>query len=366
MIIFRQAVKRIIQNKLRLIVLMIIPALFIILFAMQNETSLSIGVVDNDQTILSNKLIEGIKNIYEVKVKILDEKAVFDKTVSYQTDYSIIIEPGFEEKLMAGKNPEIKEFYIAEKEKLFYARMYIENYIYNMKLIANGVGFDKDGFSNALKKYDDGSLSVKNESGTGKKMPQSRAAMGFLIQFMLYMSVITAGLVLEDKGSGVFYRVFYAPVTLKRYFTENLAAFLIVGILQVSVVLVLVKSIGLELGNSPLSMYILLIVFSLVCISLGIWLVSLFKKPLHAYLAIILVTTPLVMLGGCYWPKEFMPDTINKIALFLPTTWVMQGVDKFLYNGKNIMDALLEVLVLLIFSGIFMAAGLLRKVDISK
>lgn len=113
-------------------------------------------------------------------------------------------------------------------------------------------------------------------------------------------------------------------------------------------------------------MYILFSVFSLVCISLGMWIVSLFKKPIGAYTAILLATTPLVMLGGCYWPLSFMSDSMQKLAQFLPTTWVMSGVDKILYEGKNIMDISLQVLVLVIFSGIFLGAGLLKKVDISK
>ena len=75
---------------------------------------------------------------------------------------------------------------------------------------------------------------------------------------------------------------------------------------------------------------------------------------------------PLVMLGGCYWTMDYMPELFQRIALFLPTTWVMAGVDKILYESKNILDISLEILMLAIFIGIFLAAGLLKKVDIAK
>lgn len=191
--------------------------------------------------------------------------------------------------------------------------------------------------------------------------------MSFMIQFLLYMSMVTAGIILEDKSNGVFFRVFYAPVTLKRYIAENLLAFVIVAFMQVAAILSVLKWImGFYLGSSPISLYLLLTVFSLVCIALGVWLISIFRKPIYAYLTIMLITTPLVMLGGCYWPKEYMSDMVNRIALFLPTSWIIQGIDKILYDGKNIMDLGLEVFILLIFAGIFLAAGLIKKVDISK
>jgi ABC-2 type transport system permease protein len=367
MIIFNQCIKRIFKNKIRFVILLIMPIIFIAMFALQDERSLTIGIVDKDQSTLSKKLSESIKNMDKVKTISLKENQIYDTTTTYQTEYSIIIEPGFEENLIAGKKPEIKEFYIDEKEKIFYARSFVENYINNMVMLANGVGNDKSKFMSVLSKYENGKLSFKNESKTDGRIPKGRQAMGFLVQFMLYMSVITAGLLSEDKNSGIFFRVFYAPVTLKRYLTENISAFLIIGIIQVTVVFALIRIVfGLELGKNILNIYLLFCIFSLVCVSLGMWVVSLFKKPLVAYAAIFLAATPLVMLGGCYWPVNFMSDTMQKIAQFLPTTWVMSGVDKILYEGKNIFQIGLVVLVLLIFSGIFFGAGLLKKVDISK
>jgi len=367
MTIFNQAMKRIFKNKIRLLVLLIMPFMFIAMFAMQDERSLTIGVVDNDYSTLSENLIDSLSEIDKLKVIILEEKNVYDMTVSYQIDYTILIEEGFEAKLLNGENPEINEFYLNEKEKLFFTRNSVENFIYNMKTLAAGVDFNKDKFSMALIEYENGKLNLDNEAVTGNKIPQTRQAMGFLVQFMLYMSVITAGLILEDKNSGVFYRIFYAPVTLKRYIMENLMAFLIVGIIQVTMIIGLMKvAFKMDFGSNPINMYLLFIVFSIVCISFGIWIISLFKKPIGAYTSIILITTPLVMLGGCYWPMDFMPDIFQKIGLFIPTSWVMKGVDKILYEGKNIMDIYLEILVLLIFTGIFLAAGLFKKVDISK
>ncbi len=370
MAIFEQAVKRILKNKLRLAILLVMPILFIVTFGLQSEVMLSVGIADNDRSMLSAKLIEELGSMRKVKVVVLDEKDILDKAVSFQTDYSVIIGSGFEKALLAGKNPDIKEFYFNEKEKLFYSRAFIENFIGNMKLLAAGAGYDRASFAEALEEYENGRLSVTVESaGSAEdgRTAQARGNLGFLVQFMLYMSVVTAGLLIEDRSSGVFYRVFYSPVTLRRYMLENLAAFLIIGVFQAAVTLTMIKYVfGFDLGAHTADMYLLFTVFAIVCISLGVWLVSLFKKPLLAYITSAMITTPMLMLGGCYWPKEFMPDIMNKIARIIPTSWLMDAVDKMLLYNKGIMDVGLEILALLFFAGIFMAGGLLRKVDISK
>lgn len=367
MIIFRQSMKRILQNKIRFLILLIMPGLFIAMFALMDERSLTIGIVDKDNSTLSQRLIKNLGSLDKVKVMAVEEDTIYDRAVSFQTDYTLVLEPGFEEKLIRGKNPEVKEFYLDEKEKLFYAKSFTETFIHDMRLMAAGANFSRDAFFNILKAYDDSRVSVKNLENSDTTAPNTRAAMGFLVQFMLYMSVITAGLLAEDKNNGVFYRTFYGPVTLKRYMAENLAAFLTIGIAQVTMIFLLIKLVfGLDLGASPLSLYALYVAFSLVCVSLGMWLVSMFKKPIGAYTAILLLTTPLVMLGGCYWPMSFMPDIFQKIGRFIPTTYVMEGVEKILFEGKGLAGISMQLLILLIFSGIFLAGGLVKKVDISK
>ncbi|MBC8061632.1 MAG: ABC transporter permease [Clostridiaceae bacterium] len=367
MIIFNQVIKRIFKNKIKLIIILFMPVIFILMFAMQQQSTLTVGVVDKDNSTISKGLINNLRQLKKVQVLMLKEDKVYDKAVSYGTDYSIIIQEGFEDKLMAGEASLIKEFYLNPKEKLFYARLYVDNYLSNMKMLAKGTGYDKIKFSTAFKVFQESKLSFENAADSGKSKDQSRIALAFLVQFMLYMSVITAGLILEDKNSGVFYRVFYAPVSIKKYLFQNLAAFLIIAIIQVVMILLIIKEVlGLGLGEHPFNMFILFVVFSLVCVSLGLFVVSLFKKSIYAYTLILFITTPIVMLGGCYWKKEMMPDIMQKIALFLPTTWLMDGVDKLLFENKSIANAFVEIMVLFIFAGIFLAAGLVKKVDVSK
>lgn len=367
MTIYKQALKRILFHKLRLLVLLLMPLLFIALFALQDERTLTIGIVDHDQSYLSIQLTKYIENMDKVVITQLAEKEVYDKTVSYQTDYTLIITEGFEKAIISGKDPQVSEFYLHEKEKLYYVKNLVESFIFNMHLLANGAHFQSDRFFQLVDEYEQAQgIAVYKEEGA-HKIDQTRQAMGFLVQFLLYMSVVTASLILEDKNNGVFYRTFYAPISLKRYMMENLLAFLSVAVVQIGLIIFLLKvGYNMDFANTEWQILVVMIVFGIVCICLGMWMISIFKKPLGAYITIILITTPLVMLGGCYWPMEFMPTILQQIALFIPTTWIMSSVDQILYESKTVFQLYLELLILTLFSGIFLASGLLKKIDISK
>lgn len=368
MTIFNQAMRRTFRNKIKLVVLLILPLIYILLFVIQGQNSFSIGIADKDKSVLSEKLINELSKMNNVDVIRMDETEVYDKTVSYQVDYSMIIEKNFEQKLMNGEKPQVKEFYLNNRDKFYYARNIANEFIHSMQTLAVGSNYNKAEFKQAFSEYENGKLVLLNNDSSEQSLKmQERDALGFVVMFMLYMSVITAGLMLEDRSSGVFYRVFYAPVTLFRYMAENLAAYFVVAVIQITFIIGFLNIFfGMKFGNHPLHVYLFLIVFAIFCLSFGMWLASLFKKPLGAYLTIIFLSGPLSILGGNFWSIEVMPDILQKIALFLPTTWVMIGVEKIIYDGQNFLELSLEITILLIFASIFFAAGQFKRVDIAK
>jgi ABC-2 type transport system permease protein len=154
---------------------------------------------------------------------------------------------------------------------------------------------------------------------------------------------------------------------MKRYTLENLLAFFITAVIQsLGIILALKVIFNIYLGTSPGAIIGLFVVFSLVCIALGIIITSIFKKPIHAYITIAVITTPLIMLGGCYWGFDFMPDLMNKLGQFIPLSWVMRTVDSVLDGSITMNTLFVNYGILLLFAAIFFVAGLVKKVDISK
>lgn len=367
MIIFNQAMKRILSNKVRIAVMLLLPIIFIVSFALQDANKIVVGVVDLDQSKLSKSLVEQIDSMSKVSIVDLKESNMIAKTIKGKANYSIVIEKGFEENIISGEEVHIKEYYNEEKEKIYYIRLLEETFIQNMQSLAKGANYQKEAFEQTLEVYNDNKLDINNNNADNDKNTQSRSAMGFLVQFMLYMSVMTAVLICEDKSNGIFFRIFSSPLKLVKYIAQYMLAFWIIGIIQESIILILIRYVfDMSLGCKPILLFVLFGVFSMVCVSIGILLVSVLKKAIHAYIAIILLTTPMVMLGGCYWSSEIMPEYMQVASLAIPTTWVMRAVDNLLLTQMNEKIFLQSIGALLVFAAVFLAIGMTRRIDVGK
>lgn len=367
MIIFKAALKRILSNKISFVLILILPLLAIYMWAFRDYDGSTVGFIDNDHSGVS----ERIRNLLEasdgIKLMSTDMENARDLTESYAIDYTVIIEPGFEKALLNGGHPKLKEFYLEDKQKHFFIRSLINQETNNLYMLADSTQNDKTLFEKALREYVSNLVTISSKEATADRNSRTRLALGFLVQFMLYMSVVTNASILEDKVKGTFYRTFCTPVTLKRYMMENLLAFLIIGVLQSFFIIFVLKLVfNMYLGVSLFGLLAVFMVFSLVCVSLGLLITSLLKKPFQAYVIIFILTTPLVMLGGCYWDTSVMPDVMTQIGKFIPTTWVMKSVDALLSGAFNWGTLISNCGMLLVFFAIFLAGGLMKKVDMAK
>jgi ABC-2 type transport system permease protein len=336
------------------------------MFAVNDYDGSTICYIDNDNSEASHMVIASL-DTDGISVKKTTEAEIDDLMQSYIADYGIIIDKDFEANLLSGKQPKIKEYYVQEKQKDFIYKSIINSQLDNIYMLAKSANGDKASFEKALGSYAEDRLSVQNSENKSKENQNTRLALGFLIQFMMYNAVIATGIILEDKQKGTFYRTLCSPMSFKHYMFENLSAFFLTMLIQVCFILLSIKFLFKQyLGTNIFVLFAVFIVFSLMCVALGLFITSLFKKAFQAYLFIAIFTTPIIMLGGCYWEFSMMSDTMNKIGLFIPTSWVMKSVDSLLAGNWTVGQIATNCSVLMLFTVIFLSLGLARKVDIAK
>jgi len=66
------------------------------------------------------------------------------------------------------------------------------------------------------------------------------------------------------------------------------------------------------------------------------------------------------LMGGCWYPLELFPSTIQSIVKVLPTTWAMQGMLDLVLRSGGLRDILPEAGILLGFAVIFFGVGVWR------
>jgi len=102
-------------------------------------------------------------------------------------------------------------------------------------------------------------------------------------------------------------------------------------------------------GISGSAMFIILLMFGLVAISIGLAITAFSGSSYMAGSLGTLIMTPTCMLGGCFWDIDFMPEFMQKISYFMPQRWAIEAVEK-LQNSADFSEVYLNLLVLAAFA----------------
>lgn len=334
MIIFKNNIKRIFTCKAKLFIIFIIPLFFCLLFLENNSgVIVKMSVIDNDQTGISRRLTEVLKD----KNMIINASkgTIKDLLIIGAIDYAIIIEKGFSKSLLQEEEAIIKEQYFIESGKIQPTRMYINNYINNMKHIIANTDNEEQLYNRLDNSID--YFSVNERIINKKSTEEAISGLGFMVQFILYMSIITTAFLLIDKEKNTIIRIVTSTVSKTRYMIESLLGFITVAFIQIIYMFAFYRGVmRLDFGYHFILIIILMFLFAITALALSMIVVALVKSEKTAYGIILFSTTPLVMLGGCYFELTTMPESIQKLSKFMPTSWVMNGArDLILYNDAT-------------------------------
>ncbi len=140
------------------------------------------------------------------------------------------------------------------------------------------------------------------------------------------------------------------PVSVVEIFLGKMLGRMLQPILQGGLLITAgVLIFRVNLGDHPLALIPVIISFAFFCGSLGLLFGVLFRTEQQVEGIGILTTMVLAALGGCWWPLEVAPDIFQKIALFTPSYWAIQGIHDVMSFGKSWTAVLPECAVLTAF-----------------
>ncbi|RXZ76667.1 ABC transporter permease [Paenibacillaceae bacterium] len=177
---------------------------------------------------------------------------------------------------------------------------------------------------------------------------------------LLFSASKLVHLIMEDRKKKILTRIGAAPVTHFQYLLQNLLAFSLLLIVQCAVVTgggLLVH--GSLLGN-PLQLFLVFSCFSLTAISFSLAWCSLFRHPESSMAVMFGFIMIMAMLGGTFVPLAFMPEFLQRIAMFVPTYWLTTGMEMAAANAL-FSELLTPLSVMLLFSILFVLIGSRRK-----
>lgn len=191
--------------------------------------------------------------------------------------------------------------------------------------------------------------------------PSAQASAGQMITWVLIPLLGISALFTYERLTGTLRRLLVTPTRKSTYLLGTLSAQLILGLIQVALLVGFgVLVLGVDYGSSPLGLILLMVAFTLAGVALGTLLGTFTRTDSQANNLSIMLGMSMALMGGCWWPMELFPETLQTAVKLLPTTWAMQGLTDLVMRNQGVEGILLEAGVLFLFAAVFFMAGVRR------
>lgn len=187
----------------------------------------------------------------------------------------------------------------------------------------------------------------------------SFAGMG--VQFIMLMGVDMGVGLLLMRRMGMWKRLRAAPLSRAQLLGSRIASCALISLIVFAVVYaVAVAFFGVRISGSVPGFVAVLVAFALLTSSFGLMVAALGRTPEATRGLAILATLLIVMLGGAWVPSFIFPPWLQKVSMWMPTYWAVDGLDAMTWRGLPLQAALLPVAAMLGFTLLFSAVALAR------
>jgi ABC-2 type transport system permease protein len=186
-----------------------------------------------------------------------------------------------------------------------------------------------------------------------------QSSPGQLVTWVLITLIGGAQVFVNERLGGTLRRLMITPTRKASLLAGKILGRLSLGLLQM-VLLVGFGALvlGVNWGQSPAAIAILLVSFGLAGTALGVMLGAFARTRSQAGGMTVLFSMLLASLGGAWWPLEVTPPLYQSVVKVLPSTWAMIGLTEVVTRGGGVRDILPEAGILLGFAVLFFTIGL--------
>ncbi len=184
---------------------------------------------------------------------------------------------------------------------------------------------------------------------------------GMGVQFILFMGLDVGIALLTLRQTGLWQRLRAAPLSKTMLLgSRTLSAALIAGLILFVLFTFARLVFGVHVQGSMLGFIGVCAAFSLMTAAFGLMIAALGETVDTTRGYSIMATLFMVMLGGAWVPTFVFPAWLQKVALFVPTRWAIEGMDGMTWRGLGLSSALAPIGVLLLFTFLFGMIAVLR------
>ena len=181
-----------------------------------------------------------------------------------------------------------------------------------------------------------------------------------IVAFAIFLltTLLTLLSFVGERTSGTLNRLLVSPIRKSEIVVGYAMAFSVVGMIQAAILLAVGTLVfKITIVGNPFIAFIIVALLAVVSVSLGILLSSAAKREAQAVQFIPLIILPTFLLAGIFWPVEAIPSFIRPLSYLISPAYAVEALRSVLLRGWGLGGIWLEIVVLLAFAVVFLAAS---------
>lgn len=189
---------------------------------------------------------------------------------------------------------------------------------------------------------------------------QTQVVVGMTLYFVMYTVLFQMMSIAEQKADGTWDRMILSPVSKRKVFSGLFLYYFLIGLIQVGLSFVIFTQwIGFTFGDQYGLLLLSISLFLISIVALGLMLVSLVKTPQQLQAVIPIIATASAMLGGAFWPLEFVTQPVLlALSRVIPIRYGIESLSDVIVRGVSLSDLLMPYGFLLALTALFGIIGL--------
>ncbi len=196
--------------------------------------------------------------------------------------------------------------------------------------------------------------------------PERRSAVSIvpgLIGVILTMTMVlfTGVAIVRERERGNMELLIATPLTSAELMIGKVAPYVVIGLIQTTVVLALgVWMFHVPINGTLLDVYIAAALLILANLTLGLLISTRAQSQFQAMQMTFFVFLPSILLSGFMFPFAGMPRVVQWLAELLPLTHFMRLIRGVMLRGAGVFELWPDLLALLAFTIVMMTLAILR------
>lgn len=184
---------------------------------------------------------------------------------------------------------------------------------------------------------------------------------GILVLIITIIGIMLSSLnVVREKVSGTIEQLAVTPLSKWNFIVGKMVPFLILGILQFTVGLILAYYIyQIPINGSLPLLYLFVTIYMIGMLGLGFWVAMVSDNQLQTIFLVFFCMIIMMLMSGLFTPLESMPQWAQQINVYNPIAHMMNVVKMILVKGSSFSDLTFHMICIALFGIVVNAMAIL-------